>query len=341
MVSPVGDPAAHVRYVVDGAPTVRAAQFLADVLSTPLNAALVGGGALAVVAAMLGYLRFRPARNDVAALRDALDDYRQFLPWMLRLAVGLPLVGAGFAGYFFSPLVPAPTRVFQVALGFLLLFGLATRAVALVGLLAYLAGLAVRPDLLLASEYVGGFLAVIVLGSGRPSADHLLQQVAAADGTLYGRLDPLHPLVARFRAAAADVEQYAPTLLRLGVGFNFALLGFWEKLANPGHGLAVVEKYGLTQVVPVDAGLWVVGAGLTELAVGVFLFVGLFTRATAATAFLVLTTTLFGLPDDPVLAHVTLFGLSSALFVTGGGPLSIDERLSAVAERSPLRTATE
>jgi hypothetical protein len=35
MVSPVGDPAAHVRYVVDGAPTVRAAQFLADVLSCP------------------------------------------------------------------------------------------------------------------------------------------------------------------------------------------------------------------------------------------------------------------------------------------------------------------
>jgi uncharacterized membrane protein YphA (DoxX/SURF4 family) len=122
---------------------------------------------------------------------------------------------------------------------------------------------------------------------------------------------------------------------------NAALLGIWEKLANPGPALAVVEKYGLTQVVPVDPRLWVVGAGLTELAVGVFLFVGLFTHATAAVAFVVLTTTLFGLPDDPVLAHVTLFGLSSALFVTGGGPLSLDERLGAVAEHVGLRPSIE
>ena len=331
----------HVDYVVEGAPHVAAARFLADVLSDPFNAAVVGGGALAVLAAMGAYLRFRPARADARALRETLTDYRVFLPWMLRLAVGLPLVGAGFAGYYFSPLVETPIRVFQVALGFFLLFGLATRAVALVGLFAYLTGLAVRPELLLASEYVGGFLGVLLLGSGRPSADHLLHRVAATEGSVYGRFDPLHPVVDRFNDAIGPFERYAPTVLRAGVGFNFALLGFWEKLANPGPALAVVEKYDLTQVVPVDPGLWVVGAGLTELAVGVFLFVGLFTRATAATAFVVLTTTLFGLPDDPVLAHVTLFGLSSALFVTGGGPLSVDGRLGAVAEHVGLRPSAE
>ncbi|MGB9965189.1 DoxX family protein [Halobacterium hubeiense] len=334
-------PTGHVDYVVDGAPSVRALEFLADVLSHPLNAVLLLGGGLGVLAAAAAYLRYRPAAADVRALRSTLAEYHAFLPWMLRLAVGLPLVGAGFAGYFFSPSVAAPTRVFQVAVGFFLLFGLATRAVALVGLVAYVAGLAVRPELVLASEYVGGFLGVLLLGAGRPSADHLLQQVAAADGTVYGRFDPLHPLVSKFNDVVGPYEQYAPTAIRLGVGFNFALLGFWEKLANPGPALAVVEKYDLTALVPVDPGMWVVGAGLTELAVGVLLFVGLFTRATAAVAFVVLTTTLFGLPDDPVLAHVTLFGLSSALFVTGGGPLSLDDRLAAVAEHSPLATSTE
>jgi len=330
----------HVEYVVDGAPTVRAVEFLAAVLSNPVNAVLLGGGALGVLAAMVGYLRYRPATADVRALRETLDDYRVFLPWMLRLAVGLPLVGAGFAGYFFSPAVAALTRVFQVALGFFVLFGLATRTVALVGLLAYLGGLVVRPELVLASEYVAGFLGILLLGSGEPSADHLLHRVAAAGG-VYSHLDPLHPLVSRFNDLVDPYERYAPAAIRLGLGFNFALLGFWEKLANPGPALEVVEKYDLTAVVPVDPGLWVVGAGLTELAVGVFLFVGLFTRATAVVAFVVLTTTLFGLPDDPVLAHVTLFGLSSALFVTGAGPLSLDERLGAVAERSPLTTTTE
>ncbi|MDH5019748.1 DoxX family protein [Halobacterium rubrum] len=331
----------HVRYVVDGSSAVEAVAFLLDVLSAPVNATAVGAGGLAVVTAMAAFLRYRPAAADIDALRDALASYRAFVPWMLRLAVGLPLVGAGFAGYFFSPAVQSPTRVLQVSLGFLLLFGLATRAVALAGLAVYLAGLVVDPDLLLASEYVGGFLGIAVLGGGRPSADHLLQRVAAADDTLYGRLDPLHPLVDRFNDVVAPYERFAPTVVRVGLGVNFALLGFWEKLAHPGRALAVVEKYGLTAVVPVDPGLWVVGAGLTELAIGVLLVFGLFTRATAATAFLVLTTTLFGLPDDPVLAHVTLFGLVSALFVTGGGPLSVDERLGTVSDRARVRATAE
>ncbi|MEE6208790.1 DoxX family protein [Salarchaeum sp. III] len=315
---------AHVEYVVDGAPSVRAIQFLVDVLSNPTNAALLGIGALSVLAAMAGYLRYRPVQSDVQALRDALTDYEAFLPWMLRLAVGLPLVGAGFAGYFFSPSVAAPTRIFQVAIGFLLLFGLATRAVAAVGLAGYLVGLAVHPSLVLASEYVGGFLALLLVGSGRPSADHLLHRVADAPNTTFGRIDPVHGAVSWFNEAIEPYRQYTPVVLRLGLGINFSILGFWEKLANPGPALAVVEKYDLTTVVPVDPGLWVVGAGLTELAIGVLLLAGLFTRATAAVGFVVLTTTLFGLPDDPVLAHVTLFGMTSALFVLGAGPYSID-----------------
>jgi uncharacterized membrane protein YphA (DoxX/SURF4 family) len=74
----------------------------------------------------------------------------------------------------------------------------------------------------------------------------------------------------------------------------------------------------------VDPGLWVLGAGLTEVVVGLAFVVGLFTRGAAAVSFLLFTTTLFGLPDDPVLVHVTLYGLVSALFTLGAGPLSID-----------------
>ena len=319
---------AHVEYVVTGGQTVEAVSFLVDVLSRPLNALLVGGGGLAVVVATLAYLWVRPFSRDIYALRGALAEYEEFLPWMLRLTVGLPLVGAGFAGYFFSPIVHVEARLVQVAIGFFLLFGLATRAVATIGLLVYLFGLAGNPNLLLASEYAGGFLAILLLGSGRPSADHLLHRVAGAEGSVYGRFDPVHPIVSWFRARFDPYRQYAPAVLRLGLGLNFAFLGVYEKLANPGLALQAVEKYQLTQVVPVDAGLWVVGAGLTEFAVGALLVLGLFTRGTAAVGFLMLTLTLFGLPDDPVLAHVTLFGMTSALFVTGAGPWSLDERLT-------------
>ena len=315
----------HVRYVVDSPEDVAdALTFLLDVLSEPVNGALIAGGAVAVGVAALAYLRFRPAARDLAVLRRTLRSYDDLVPWMLRLSVGLPLVGAGFAGYFFSPVVHVEARVLQVAIGFLLLFGLATRAVALVGLLAYAAGLFADPALVLASEYVGGLLAIALLGGGRPSADQMLQRVADAEWTLYGRLDPVHRTASWLNRRTDPYERFAPTLVRLALGFNFFYLGFAEKLYAPGVALGVVEKYDLTAVVPVDPGLWVVGAGLVEMGVGVALFVGLFTRATAATAFTMLTMTLFGLPDDPVLAHVTLFGMVSMLFITGSGLLAVD-----------------
>lgn len=88
------------------------------------------------------------------------------------------LVGAGFAGYLLSPAVvprsPTLVRLFGVSVGFLLLFGLATRAVAAVGLLSHLLALALNPTRLLVFEYVPGFVAIVLLGAGRPSADHVI-----------------------------------------------------------------------------------------------------------------------------------------------------------------------
>lgn len=331
----LGTARAHVKYVTEGGTPVDAMGFLADALSEPLNLMVVGAGVLATAGLAAGYLRFRPARTDLAVLRATLESYRDLVPWLLRLSVGLPLVAAGFGGYFFTPLVPAPTRLFGITLGFLLLFGLATRAAAGVGLLAYLVGLAFHPELLLAVEYVPAFVAIVLLGGGRPSADEVLARMAATEGTLYGRVDPVYRrLAVPFDRQVATVRRYVPTVVRVGLGAGFVYLGLTQKLLAPGAALAVVEKYALTAVVPVAPELWVLGAGLLEIGVGVALLAGLFTRAAAGTAFLLFTLTLFGLPDDPVLAHVSLFGLVSVLLVTGGGPLALDAWL---ADRTAAR----
>lgn len=339
--------AGHVDYVTDGNGGGGGLEFLVDVLADPLNLALLGGGGLAVIVAAATYLRVRPARRDVAVFRAAMVDYRDLLPWLLRLSLGLPLVGAGFTGYFFSPSVApfvpvllAPSRLFQVAIGFALLFGLATRFAAAVALVAYLAGVVATPDLLLASEYVPGLLAIVLVGSGRPSADDVLHRVASEQGTVYGELDPVHRVADWFNRAIDPYEAYVPTVVRVGLGLNFLFLGITQKLLSPGAALAVVEKYRLTAVVPVDPGLWVVGAGLAEVALGTALVLGLFTRASAVVALVTFTLTLFALPDDPVLAHVSLFGLASVLVVTGAGSYALDEwirdRFGTVAdERDP------
>ena len=169
-----------------------------------------------------------------------------------------------------------------------------------------------------------GRASVVLLGSGRPSADHVLQRVASAEDTLYGEFDPVHRASARLNRAVEPYEWLVPVVARVGLGFNFVFLGVTQKLLAPGAALAVVEKYDLTALVPVEPGLWVAGAGLAEAVLGAALVVGLFARASAVAALFTFTLTLFGLPDDPVLAHVTLFGLASAVLVTGAGPLSAD-----------------
>ena len=330
-----GFAAAHVEYVTPGSDPVAVAEFLIDALADPFNLAVLAGGALAVVAAVGAYLRTRPVPEDVRVLRASLSSYRDLLPWLLRLSVGLPLVGAGFSGYLFSPAVrpeaPMFVRLFGVTLGFLLLFGLATRFVAAVGLASYLVGFAQNPALMLAFEYVPAFLAIAIVGGGRPSADDVIADLAADDRTLYSRIDPLYRSVSvPATRRLGGLRAYVPVLLRVGLAVSFVYLGISQKLMNPGDALAVVEKYDLTAVVPVSPELWVLGAGLTEALVGVALAVGLFTRTFSGVALLLFTTTLFGLPDDPVLAHVSLFGLVSALMVTGGGPLSVD---AAIHER--------
>ena len=322
---------AHVEYVTDEPGGGDWFAFLLEVLADPGNLGVLAGGGLAVVVVAGAYLRARPARRDVAVFRAAMADYRDLLPWLLRLSFGLPLVGAGFAGYFFSPAVPpfvpvllAPSRLLQVALGFCPLFGLATRLTAAVALLAYLVGLATNPVLLLAGEYVPGLAAIVLLGSGRPSADQVFHRLSAEDGTVYGEFDPIRRGADWFNRLVTPYEPYVPTIVRVGLGLNFAFLGITQKLFSPAAALAVVEKYDLTAVVPVDPGLWVAGAGLAEAALGIALVVGVFTRASAVAALFLFTLTLFGLPDDPVLAHVTLFGLASVVLVTGAGPYAVD-----------------
>lgn len=327
-----GVSSAHVDYVVDADGSGSAAALFRAVFTSPVDLAVLAAGGVGVLGVVAGYLRFGSLK-DVTVARRTLRSYRPYLPWMLRLSVGLPLVGAGFAGYLFSPSVAVSARLLQVGVGFLLLFGLATRAVAAVGLLAYLWGLGTHfPEMLLATEYVAGFLAILVVGPGQPSADMMLRRIVVTDGTIASRFRGVTTPGELLTRAGVDTS-FAPLVLRVFLGLNFVYLGVVQKWFQPAEAAAVVAKYDLVAVVPVSPELWVFGAGLVEAGVGLAFLTGTFTRGAAVAGFVILTTTLFGLPDDPVLAHITLFGLSSALMVTGSGRFSLDESVIPVLRR--------
>jgi uncharacterized membrane protein YphA (DoxX/SURF4 family) len=313
-------PIAHVDYVTDPADSPDPIGFLLATLADPVSLLILGAGAVAVAGLVVAWARWRPLEGPRQRFVVHGQQYAEFVPWMIRLSVGLVLVGAGLARVLFMPTLPASTilAVLLTAAGFLILVGLAVRPAAIAALGGYLVALVANPELIMMFDLAGGLAAATVLGPGRPSLDDLLRAAfprgpgarAATENLGAGRFDDLVPL-----------------LVRIGLGGAFAASGIADKLLVYEQALAAVERYELTSVVPVAPELWVVGAFFVETALGFAIIFGVLTRASAVVGFAVLTLAMFALPDDPVIAHVGLFGLASVLVVLGAGRWSLDRQV--------------
>ena len=322
---------AHVDYVTDPAGSADPIGFLLDALGSPGAVPLLLAGALVTLGLVLAWARWRPLEAARARFVERAEGYREYLPWIVRLSVGLVLIGSGVSRVLFMPTVDAAgwAPLALTATGFLLLLGLAVRPAAVAALVMYAVTLAGSPELVMMLDVAGALGVVVLLGPGRPSLDDLLRAAfprspgatAATENLGRGRSDDLLPL-----------------LVRLGLGGAFAASGIADKLLIHDQALAAVDKYDLTAVVPVAPELWVLGAILIETVLGLAIIVGVLTRFSAAVGFAVLTLALFALPDDPVIAHVGLFGLSSLLVITGAGRWSLDRAvLRPLGERLRAR----
>ncbi len=313
---------AHVDYVTDPVASADPVGFVLDALAMPGTILLLALGAAAVLAAVLTWARWRP----FDAVRDRFvaraETYGEYLPWIVRLSVGLVLIGSGLSRALFMPTIEAggiPALLLS-ATGFLLLLGFAVRPAALVALGAYLVTFVFNPELVMMLDLAGGLAVAVLLGPGRPSLDDLLR--AAAPGAPGAR-------AATEDLGSGRTDDLVPLVVRLGVGGAFAASGIVDKLVIHDQALAAVDRYGLTGLVPVAPELWVLGAAIVETALGAAIILGVLTRASAVLGFAVLTLALFGLPDDPVIAHVGLFGLCSVLVITGAGRWSLDRAVLA------------
>jgi uncharacterized membrane protein YphA (DoxX/SURF4 family) len=318
---------AHVIYVTEAEDSPDPLGFVLATLSDPFSLLLIVGGFAAALAGFALWLRWRPRLGWWERFVERAWSYRELVPWMLRLSFGLVLIGAGLMGTVFAPEIGIGgwPHVLQTAVGFLLLLGLAVRLAALVGLAAYAVALVLDPTLVIIFDVAGGLAAAALLGPGRPSLDDLLK--AAFPRGPGGELATRLPAGERY-------EDLVPLLVRLGLGGALLASGIVDKLLVYEQGLATVERYNLTAVVPVSPELWVVGAALVESALGLAILLGVGTRVAAMAAFSVLTLTLFALPDDPAIAHVGLFGLASILVVLGAGRWSADARLTGPRQES-------
>jgi uncharacterized membrane protein YphA (DoxX/SURF4 family) len=310
----------HVDYVTDEAPSPDPIGFVLDTLADPLTLVALGGGAIALAALLGAWAYVRPLEGARERFVRRAQSYVTYVPWMLRLSVGLVLIGAGLSRVLFVPTMPlgGPWSLGLTAIGFALLLGIGVRPVALIGLIAFVIGLVIHPRLIEMLDVAGGLVAAAIVGPGAPSLDDMLRAAfPAAPGRDAATGSP----------AQARYGDLVPLVVRIGLGGAFAASGIVDKLLIYERALAAVDQYGLTRVLPVPAEMWVLGAAVVETTLGVAIILGIMTRLGAILGFAVLTLALFALPDDPVVAHVGLFGLSSVLVVLGGGRYSVDALL--------------
>lgn len=348
MVSLIASVSLHVQYVVDEAVSVTTEELLAAVFASPLWVFTFAASAVLVGSIVEMSRRRQRTIPDVVAVQRALEGYRPVVPLLLRLSVGIPLVGGVLGGYYFTPVVPLSqmgagpvVRTALIGIGFCIIVGVLVRPAALAGLGAYLLGLAGDPAFLLASEYLAGFTVLLLLGAGAPSASHVLETVATTEGSTLGRFAPLWRVRRLLDTLLAPWQPLVPVVIRVSFGVMLVYLGVTQKLLNPGLALAVVEHYDLTAVVPVTPAVWVVGVAFGEIVLGVALVAGVFTRVAAFATFGVLTVTLFGLPDDPALVHLSLFGLALVLLITGGRRTTLSPGVVVSSGSAPQPTLTD
>ncbi|MEK6963614.1 MAG: DoxX family membrane protein [Nanoarchaeota archaeon] len=307
--------AAHSVYVLDPQ-TVhdnmgRDDLYVTSALAQPITWICAVGILILILILRHAALSYKPFVSYMSRCVRQLEGYKDLTPWMLRLSLGIALIGGGVGGFFISPTLPfSYLSLLQTALGFVFLLGFGVRIASVLTLGLFLYGLSVYPELYGNLELIGATLALLLLGSGKPGLDDITQ---------------LHWWRHSARWLKAH-QGYASFILRFFLGITFIFLAFHEKFLNPHLTEAVVNQYQLTRFVPVAPNIWVVGAGLVELTLGLLLLFGFYTRTTATLSFAFIGLTLFYFGES-VTSHVTLFGILSVINVLGAGRYSLDHYL--------------
>lgn len=303
---------AHVRYLLSPDEVVTNSGFdFSYLLQAFLNPTNVGLMLWTIAGAIILYIfgtQVRCFRDQLKKIGKRANSYTPFTPWMLRLSLGIALIGSGVAETLISPALqhfPAFATV-QIFLGFMIMAGFLVVPSAIAALGVYVFGVATDWYLIGNLDFFAVALALIVLDNERPGLDDLLG---------LPKISPLHAL-----------QRFVPFILRCGIGIAMIFLAVYEKLLNPHISEIIVRDFGLQQVVPVSSAMWVASAGIIELAIGLALVFGFYTRATAAVAFIVLSLSFFYFGED-VASHITLFGILAVLFITQGGRFSVDKKI--------------
>ncbi len=300
----LAEPLGHVKWFTD--PTAFPTRY--DLLfSLPVLAALVIA-ALAVAAAWAWEQRMPEPRTV-----KRLERFAKYAPLSLGLHLGIALIVASLLGFLF-----VPSRTLEVGsdylFGFLILtaeamcglmivFGLATRAAAiLLALLGLVAMIPFTVESMLEQAHILGIASFLFLvGRGPLSLD---------------RIRGVTPPV-----IAPEIPWASLTLLRVLLGFAVFYGALTEKLLNPGlaEALLVERPYlnvtRLVGPVALPDGQFAFLAGVTELVIGAVIMSPWVTRPVMALGAVIFIATLVVFGWKELLGHLPFYGIFFLLFI--------------------------
>jgi hypothetical protein len=255
---------------------------LLDVLQNPkdiMTCIVITLGILLLLTLTFFFLRSQRGKRFTAAF----ERYSKYGPLILRLVIGASFIFSAYYGSFLGPELSINSlpgailiQTLMYTVGILFLWGLCIEIAALTGLLIITLGFAVYNIYLLTYiSYVGVLLAFLC-------------------------------------------SKYEVPFVRVfyGIGLLFAAINI--KLLHPAVALMVVEKYNLTQfhwLFPSDPLLVVLGAGLVEVALGLFIIFGFELRLVVLISLFYLTLSLLFF-REALWPHLIMFGISFDLLVS-------------------------
>ena len=235
----------------------------------------------------------------------------------LRVALAGSLIMSAYFHSFMGPeisLVSLPLGTMLIPImyvtGVLLLFGVFTRIVSIIGLLILIATTFIYGGYILTYlNYYGEYIALIVFGS----------YVLSIDNKIFG----ISNLAKKYK----NIELL---IIRVTYGISVMYPAITIKLLHPEVIVDIVNRYHLNQIhwlFPQDPLLISLGTGMAQILVGVLIIVGFETRLASLATFLLYFLSVIYF-KEAVWPHYVLLALAMYLVLNNGGRYTLDYFMS-------------
>ncbi len=235
---------------------------------------------------------------------------------VLRVVLGISFIASAYFNSFLGPEIPLSSiplgstlRYALFILGVLLALGIFTEIVGALGLVILLMAAFVYKDYMLTYfNYFGEFIAFIFFGS---------------------RIFSVDKFISGAKLLALKYRDWEIALVRVAYGISVMYPAIVIKILHPVIIVEIVKQYRLTDIrwlFPQDPLLISLGAGLTQIAVGIFIILGFETRLNSFVTFILYVMSILYF-KEAVWPHYILLALALYLVLNNGGKFTLDEWL--------------